>query len=141
MSWHIKLVTNTVEINKQIAKDLATCGADITYTWESESEELGLDILDHVGLFFDEDSKLLIFNDDHMEHMDYISQQEVQDVLCAHKVKGTIGFISHEGDNQGEIWGYVFDGNGGCEKVDGAIGFFPKGSLIKTRRHRSKKTS
>src|SRR5579863_3880705 len=55
----------------------------------------------------------LVFNYDHMEHMDYVWESEVLEVLCKYEVSGDICFTSHDGDNAGQEWGYRFDGHGG----------------------------
>lgn len=100
MGWHINLVLNTVEINSAIALDLYNCGADVCFCWEDECDfpQLG-------GIISD---GKLVFNRDHMEHMDYVWQPEVQAVLKKHKVEGDICFMSSEGDNRGQYWGYRF---------------------------------
>ena len=63
------------------------------------------------------------FNDDHMEHMDYLSHREdILAVLLKHKVNGDITFTCSEGDWAGENWGYRFT-NGSMKKLVGKIIF------------------
>lgn len=60
------------------------------------------------------------FCDDHMEHMDYVWDDEVQKILSDYKVNGGVYFMSAEGDNSGEYWGYEFH-DGKCTKVFGDL--------------------
>lgn len=90
MGWYLD--KNTVKINSGAALDLYNCGG-IIYNGK------------------------LVFNPDHMEHMDYVCQPKVLAVLKKHKVRGDICFSSNEGDNKGQKWGYHFDGEGGMTKL------------------------
>ena len=117
MGWHINLVVNTVKINSVVALDLYNCGADASFSWE---EECNFPMLE--GII---DDGKLVFNPDHMEHMDYVWQPEVQAVLKKHKVEGDICFSSNDGDNRGQFWGYRFfvdkDGVGQVVELKGSI--------------------
>src|ERR1700744_356709 len=46
----------------------------------------------------------LYFDCDHMEHMDFLWNKDLQQVLSEHKVTGTVCFGSLEGDNAGSFW-------------------------------------
>jgi len=105
MGWHIHLVKDTVEINSHIALDLYNCDAQVCSAWHDECDFPMLEGIINDGK--------LVFNPDHMEHMDYVWEPEVLEVLCKHRVRGDICFTSHDGDNAGESWGYRFDGEGG----------------------------
>jgi hypothetical protein len=48
------------------------------------------------------------FFDDHMEHMDYLWDDEIQKILADFKVNGRVCFMSAEGDNAGDYWGHDF---------------------------------
>ncbi len=111
MGWHINLVKNTVKINSGVALDLYNCGADVCFSWEEECDFPMLG-----GIIYD---GKLVFNPDHMEHMDYVWQPEVLAVLKKHRVKGDICFSSNDGDNKGQKWGYRFDGEGGMVELKG----------------------
>lgn len=111
MSWRINLVINTVVVpTPHLFEDLAATGTAADLGWERE------DFREVNALRFDED---------HMEHMDYVSAPDVQEVLKKHKVQGSICFTSHEGDNKNKAWGYHFDGKGGMEKLTGTLVFRP----------------
>jgi hypothetical protein len=111
MSWRINLVKNTVKINSGVALDLYNCGADVCFCWEEECDFPMLQGIIYGGK--------LVFNPDHMEHMDYVWQPEVLAVLKKHKVKGDVCFSSNDGDNKGKKWGYRFDGMGGMVELKG----------------------
>ncbi len=105
MGWHISCEENTVEISKECAKDL--------FAAQKYSEEFWYE-LEEVAY-----RNKLSFNDDHMEHMDFVWNPHLLAVLQKHKVKGRITFASYEGDNAGRAWGYDFDGEGGVKKLRG----------------------
>lgn len=111
MGWRIHEIKNTVKINSKIALDLYGCGADVCSAWEDECDFPSLG-----GII---DDGKLVFNPDHMEHMDYVWEPKIQEVLKRHKVKGDICFSSNDGDNKGQRWGYRFDGEGGMVKLTG----------------------
>lgn len=114
MGWHINLEKNTVKIDSAIALDLYNCGADVCFCWEDECDFPMLGGIIYGGK--------LVFNSDHMEHMDYVWQPEVLAVLKKHKVKGDICFSSNDGDNRGQRWGYRFDGEGNMIELKGKKG-------------------
>lgn len=109
MSWSIGLVENTVEISSKCAKELFKAqeksGAGI---WHSLEE------VTYKGK--------VTFNPDHMEWMDWLGNNEdLVEILKKNKVKGDICFGSLEGDNDGEFWGYRFDGKGGMIELKGQV--------------------
>ncbi|MFP5446682.1 MAG: hypothetical protein ACLGIY_24440 [Betaproteobacteria bacterium] len=62
----------------------------------------------------------LNFDEDSMEHMDFVWNDEVLAVLADAKVNGRVTFGSLEGNNAGEFWGYDFK-DGLMTKLTGAI--------------------
>lgn len=106
--WRIHNTVNTVKVSKKCAQELFRSVTRNTGFWNDVSE-----VTDRDGV--------LIFNEDHYEHMDFLWLEEIQKVLLKHKVKGDICFASLEGDNAGSFWGYRFDGKGGGVKLDGEI--------------------
>ncbi len=124
MGWQIKEVKNTVKINKKIACELYECGASVCYAWD----ENGMSVDDIVH-----SDGHLVFNPDHMEHMDYVHEDQIMKVLKKNKVKGDICFSSDDGDNAGKSLGYRFDGKGGMKKLAGKQTFsVPKKSKKKS---------
>lgn len=107
MSWTIGLMKNTVKISKACAKDLlkATKDEDVWYNLKEVTTEEG-----HMS-----------FNPDFMEGMDIVCSDTIQKVLKKHKVSGEICFGSLEGDNEGEFWGYSFDGEGEMSTLKGTV--------------------
>jgi hypothetical protein len=96
MGWHISLQINNVLISDECAADL-------------------LDQCPHIFKHYEDDDfdgvrneDVLWFNYDHMEHMDYMRDKKVLDVLAKHRVNGDICFSSADGDNSGSNWGYRF---------------------------------
>jgi hypothetical protein len=119
MGWHINLVKNTVKITSEIALALYNCEADVCCAWQDECSFPMLE-----GVIYD---GKLVFNPDHMEHMDYLHEGQVQRVLKCFKVKGDVCFSSDDGDNRGQSWGYRFDGEGGMTLLKGSREFSESG--------------
>jgi hypothetical protein len=114
--WSIALIKNEVKITKKIAKEIYK---KTTHKFEDEVYNDIFYSLDEVM----SDSKLQ-FNPDHNEGMDYLASEAIViDLLKKHKVSGDICFGSLEGDNQGEFWGYRFDGKGGMKHLEGKVVF------------------
>lgn len=109
--WHIHEVVNTVLVDGACARALFDAQEYEGEVWDS---------VDEVTF-----KNTLYFNSDHMEHMDYVWRWWAIDALCAHKVKGDICFLSEDGDNAGDKWGYRFDGEGGVELLKGVIAWVP----------------
>jgi hypothetical protein len=109
MSWSIGLVTNTVKISSKCAKELFKAqkedGSEIWYSPEEVTNK-----------------GKVTFNEDHMEWMDWLANNDkLVEILKKYKVEGDICFGSLEGDNDGEFWGYRFDGKGGMVKLKGEV--------------------
>jgi hypothetical protein len=111
MSWRINLIKNTVKINSKIALELYQSDAQIVSAWQDECTFPDLE-----GIISGEN---LVFNPDHMEHMDYIWEDEILNVLKRNRVEGDICFSSNDGDNKCKKWGYRFDGQGGMKNLKG----------------------
>jgi len=108
MGWSIALISNDVEISSECAKDLWKAVQKGDNPWYEEDE------ITWRGK--------LSFNSDHMEHMDYMWNPKIQEVLAKHKVNGDITFGSLDGDNRGQFWGYRFT-NGVLTKLTGKVVF------------------
>jgi hypothetical protein len=101
MGWSISNQINDVIISDECAKDLFVACPDAFNAYNEDiSEEEQIDCV--------REGDVLFFDCDHMEHMDYVGNDEVLAVLLKHKVNGDIGFSSADGDNSGENWGYRF---------------------------------
>jgi len=107
MGWHIEIIDNTVKVNKKLAKALFD-SQDFKGEHWYDIEEVSYEGKLH-------------FNYDHMEHMDWLWNENVQKVLCEAKVRGKVTFGSMDGDNSGEFWGYEFDGKGGFRELKGEV--------------------
>jgi hypothetical protein len=134
MSWRINLIKNEVIITTKIADELLAL--DNAEEYFGDIEEVDTDYaLDYlVGYMDDEGNNRLYFNPDNMEHMDYVSDKNVQNVLMRHKVSGDICFSSENGDNAGTAWGYRFDGKGGMIKLEGVRQWIEVGNLRKAKK-------
>jgi hypothetical protein len=109
--WTIHELNNTVNVSNECSHELNK--------YYSENI-IGDEEYDGESPYVSEGGKIY-FHDHDMEWMDYISNLEVQEILCKHKTIGVVGFGDFEGDNRGEMWGYKFDGKGGMEKLTGKI--------------------
>lgn len=105
MSWQIHCIENTVEVSEEVAQKIFSVGE---------------------GEYFEEPSEvrfegLLQFNSDHCEHQDYVSREEVIEILKAAKVKGRIAWMDVEqgGPDGVAYWAHEFDGKGGYKSLDG----------------------
>ena len=106
--WSIEVIENTVEITKKCQKEL----------WKAHKKSADDFWEDEEDVIYE---GKLGFNSDHMEHMDYMWNDYVQEVLKKNKAKGDICFGSLEGDDSGSFWGYRFDGKGGMTDLEGTI--------------------
>jgi hypothetical protein len=93
MSWSIDLQYNSLKLNE------AAINALFEYRAENYDDDM-----DYV---VDEDGYIM-FNSDDMEHMDFLWDHAVQDIITLNSCSGTVIFSSSEGDNKGKFWGYVF---------------------------------
>lgn len=109
--WTIHLITNSVKVTEKCAKDLLKAGKHDPF-----------EDLDDVLKYGSKDK--LFFNSDHYEHMDWLHEKKLQNVLKKHKVEGDITFADFEGDACGSMWGYRFDGKGGMTTLTGNIVWF-----------------
>lgn len=107
MGWQISNIDNTVKISKALAKKLLE-------TQEDDSLWYDLEDVAYNGK--------LLFNGDHMEHMDYLSNEDdIMKVLLDAKVEGRITFGSLDGDDFGCFWGFDFDGKGSVTRLKGSL--------------------
>lgn len=106
--WRIGLLESSIKVDKKLQTKLFKLN-------EYEGD-----------LWYDKDYIVnctghLAFDEDHMEHMDYLWREDVQECLREGKAKGRALFGSLDGDNAGSFWGYEFDGKGGMKKLTGEI--------------------
>ncbi len=105
MGWNINLVENTVKVPEEFREKLFAAGQNEHFFGAAD------DIMDDGELVFDQDS---------MEHMDYLWDRDILAVLAEAKVNGRVVFSSGEGDNAGEIWSHTFT-NGVVETKRGFL--------------------
>lgn len=107
--WSIALLKNTLKVPPAARQELfqasEASGSEIWYTEKAVTDSKGI----------------IQFNYDHMEHMDFLWNEEFQNILKAHCAKGSVRFGSLEGDNKGKFWGYYFDGKGGMRETYGSL--------------------
>jgi hypothetical protein len=119
MGWHINQIENTVKVPVAAAleilnnEDCEIAGVLRDYDFDRSAEDFVDSLIDSNGHF--------IFDSDHMEHMDFVWQNEVLEVLKKFKVKGDIIFNSTDGDNRGKAWCYRFDGNGNVKVLKSTV--------------------
>ncbi len=90
MGWNIGIKTNTLKMSMDVADKLVEAAQE-NYQSISYSETYGLE-----------------FDYDAMEHKDFLWEDWALDALNDPSVNGDVVFMSAEGDNRGEIWGYRF---------------------------------
>jgi len=114
--WSIALLENTIRITEECAKDLFKNAQEY-------EDEIWWSVEDVAYHAVDEDGHAgqLCFNPDHHEHMDYLWNEKVQEILKEHKVEGRVCFADVEGDSFGSFWGYQFDGQGNLENLKGKV--------------------
>lgn len=91
MGWNIGVKTNTLRMKQIVADRLIEA-----------SEENGQPYLDY------SDKHGIGFCYDAMEHMDFLWQTWALKILDDPSVNGDVVFMSAEGDNAGDVWGYRF---------------------------------
>lgn len=105
MGWYIELLEDTVKVPKAAVKELNAWALDEGLIYAG-------DTLVHKGK--------LVFNSDHMEHMDFVWQEKFLTIAKKHKFNGDITFTSADGDNAGSNWGYRFK-NGEMKNLIGKV--------------------
>lgn len=123
MAWSIFVLKNDVEVSNDVAKDLFEA-----QLYDKKNPSNGGEYWNE-NLFItcrhrNQDKSVLYFDPDWMEHMDFISDVQIQEVLKKHKVKGDICFGDLESSNEGRFWGYRFDGEGGMIRLSGYVDWF-----------------
>ena len=108
--WTISLTKNTVKIPKKCAKELWTKIGDTYFCSEDN-------VIDQNGY--------LRFNPDHYEHMNYLNDDQVIDILLKYPLEGDICFAYFNGDDIGKMWGYRFT-NKTMIPLKGEIVYTPK---------------
>lgn len=90
MSWSIGIKTNTLRMSMDVADKLVEAayeeGHIISYS-------------ETYGLSFDPDAQ---------EWMDFLGMGWSREILDHPSVNGDVVFMSTEGDNKGDIWGYRY---------------------------------
>lgn len=109
MGWHISCLENTLKVTKKAAKEILKVGvAECLYEFEDLREVI-------------DKNHHLIFNSDHLEHMDFLWMPEIQKILKKNKAKGKVRFCDMSGDWAGTWWSYEFDGKGKMKKAKGKL--------------------
>ena len=108
--WRIFETANTVIINDECAEEIFNLGK---YNYFENVSDVAIK---------NNKQLKLSFNPDHGEHMDFVSNVKIQNILKKYKVKGHICFADIE--NVQKIWGYKFDGKGGMVKLTGKITYY-----------------
>lgn len=103
--WHVHCIENTVTLDPK-------CGKKIQQLYENE---IGgeADVVDN---------DKLIFNEDDFEHIDFLWNEKIQNVLKKFKTRGVVKFLDPTGGGTGlRMWGYEFDGEGNMVHLEGKI--------------------
>ena len=116
MGWYINCMHNDLKITEACAKEL----------FESEQNQYST-IWYELDEVTDEDG-VITFNSDHMEHMDYLNDEDIQAILAKHKVNGEVHFNCADGDWAGDAWGHRFV-DGKYTRLVGITTFIPEDEL------------
>jgi len=100
MSWTIHLLKNTVRVTKKCSKELFKANLKNLCEYWYDADSVATD------------EGILNFDPDHAEHMDYLADSRITDILVKHKVEGDICFADLEGFETPAFWGYHFDEKG-----------------------------
>lgn len=122
--WQIGNVDNEVEFTREQALRLAKESTYVRLLYGNVLDSTLSDD-DILSQYFDHSDDLyyLLFNKDHYEHMDYVSN--IVPMLEQLQVSGDITFGSLEGDNEGEFWGYRFNGEQPMTRLTGVVMYSP----------------
>lgn len=90
MGWSIGVNINTLRMDQEVADRLIDSADNNGHCISYDPDE---------GISFDQDA---------MEHMDFLWQEWAQEILDHPSVNGDVVFGSLEGDNKGSNWGYRF---------------------------------
>ena len=112
MGWHINCMHNSLTISDECAKELFESPENSMYNIWYELDEVT-------------DDGTITFNDDHMEHMDYLNDDAILVILAKHKVNGEVHFNCAEGDWAGDAWGHRFV-DGKYTRLVGITKFVPE---------------
>lgn len=105
MSWTVNLIENTVSVDPSAQEKLLKLN---DYLFEYPS---------YRGI--DKRGKLN-FNVGDMEHIDYLWDEEIRNLLVDHHASGRVLFGDLDGDNFGTFWGYEFSDNK-CTLLKGTL--------------------
>ena len=105
MSWNINVKTNTVRVPKEHRKK-----------FEELAENFSEGCLDYIA----PDGEIC-FMSDAMEHMDFLWEDWVSNFQKEIKLDGDVVFMSAEGDNSGDIWGYRFKPDGTITRLSAKV--------------------
>jgi hypothetical protein len=103
MGWNIGVLENTLQVPKD---NIEACNTALMKTDEGPRTWDNGPVQSKGNIYFSRDD---------YEHMDYLARADVCDVFKTFKAQGEVIFLSAEGDNKGEVWGYQFDGQGGMK--------------------------
>lgn len=107
MAWNIAVLKNTLRMDDHVAEELVAA-AEENYHLIGYSHEYGIE--------FDEDA---------MEHMDFLHESWADKILSHSSANGEVIFYSAEGDDRGTAWGYRYQ-RGRKTALDGELMFVEK---------------
>jgi len=117
MSWKVHCFENTLRLTKKCAKELFKAQEYSDEYGDSEGGDVWYSVGDVTC------GEFAYFNPDHSEHIDWIQDSRLLEILLKHKVKGFVSFADFEGGGGNEIWRWEFDGQGNVKQLKGTINF------------------
>jgi hypothetical protein len=110
MGWQISVQTNELVIPKEFRSKFVEL---------AEENDQYISIAEKDSNWSKEGN--VQFNDDAMEHMDFLWDDWVTELQKEMKAVGDVVFMSAEGDNSGDIWGYSFKEDGTIKRLKGVV--------------------
>jgi hypothetical protein len=105
-TWSIACIVNDLTITEECAADL----------YDLDDDRVDVDT-----------NFRLVFSNDYHNHMDWLAEDDVRNVISKHHINGKVCFGSLQGDNFNTFWGYHFE-QGTCYLLHGDIEWKIKGT-------------
>ena len=122
MGWRIYCIENTVKVTPECQEELF-----MTQLYDAVDPDAGGEFWECLEDVVDgDDERMIYFNPDHAEHMNWLTNRHLLNVLLKHKVAGTVKFADLEGGKSPAFWGYSFDGKGNVSMLKCELGWKEK---------------
>lgn len=114
MSWRVSVLKNTLRVDVAALDELRSVDDVVIDVYQDDYDFEERSVADKDG------RTTLYFDEDHMEHIDWLWNDGVAEILTRHNAEGEVLFGQVEGDGGPRFWGYRFD-RSGMKKLHGEI--------------------